>query len=155
MSNFLNIPVQRIHFEPHWRDGPEDEQWWFSPSELTDHEIAFAYVDGPAFEAKDVLGYLGNRLHLENPPYDPRPVTGTDGWWRFEDDLLTLSQQVQGLIIIVDNAASLFADRTSWVFDLIEVFVASMPHWARQGRLAHLFFVMQRNDRLKAVYSPT
>jgi len=52
----------------------------------------------------------------------------------------------------VDNAAGLFADRTSWVFELLEVFVANCPTWARHDKLSHLFFMMQPDEQLTAFF---
>ncbi len=139
----------RIHFR---RSEPDDDAAeYVVPARLAEQGIRFAYVLADAVDECEALNSLWRQLGTENPPYDPHPPAGMKGWYRFMDDLETLSQHAAGLIIVVDGAANLFADPSSWGFELITVWVLQLPRWQRQ--LATLWRQMSAFDPLRTFRS--
>lgn len=149
----LNHPAPvggRVHFR---RSEPEDEpSEYVSPMKLAQDGIAFAYVDGSKLSEEEALNSLGIQLRTENPPYEPHPPLGMKGWYRFMDDLETLSERAGGLVIIVDNAAPLFANAASWVFELITIWVHQLAGWQRRRLPCHLVFQMEPDPSVQSTY---
>lgn len=75
------------------------------------------------------------------------------GWYRFMDDLETLSQREAGMVIIVDKAGGLFADTRSWVFELTTVWVLQLPGWQQRNRPCHLIFQMDCDSAVATIYN--
>ncbi len=143
----------RIHFR---RSAPDDDpDVWLFPARLAEQGIRFAYIPADAVDEYEALNSLGRQLGTENPPYDPDPPAGTKGWYRFMDDLETVSQRDAGLVIIIDDAASLFANPASWVFELITVWVLQLPGWQRRKLPCHLVFQMVADPNVQAIYGRT
>jgi hypothetical protein len=71
------------------------------------------------------------------------------------DDLETLGDRAAGMVIVVDNAAPLFADPSSWVFELITVWVLQLKRWQRREVPCHLAFQMDTDPAVASVYGST
>jgi hypothetical protein len=140
----------RIHFR--FAEPIDVAARYVGPAKLAKQGIACAYLDAKMSET-EALNSLGLQLRTDNPPYDPNPPAGMKGWYRFMDDLETLSQREAGMTIIVDNAARLFAEPRSWAFELIEVWVLQLPGWLQRKRPCHLIFQMDPDPHVEAIYS--
>jgi hypothetical protein len=138
------------HNEPD--DNPAE---YVKPAGLAAQGIAFAYIDGSSVNEAEALNSLGHQLQTDNPPYDPHPSRGMKGWYRFMDDLETLGEREAGMVIVVDNAAQLFADPTSWVFELVTVWVLQLKRWQQRGVPCHLAFQMDTDPAVALIYGPT
>ena len=112
---FLDHPAPvggRIHFRHN--DVDDDPATYVTRATLAEKRIAFAYVDAATSSEYEALNSLGQQLSTDHPPYVPNPPAGMKGWYRFMDDLETMSAREAGMVIVVDNATHLFADTTSW-----------------------------------------
>ena len=150
---FLDNPAAvggRIHFR--YRQDDDDPTLFVTPATLATKEITWAYVNGTEVDEYEALNSLGSQLRTDNPPYDPAPAQGMNGWYRFMDDLETLSEKRGGLVIIIDDAADLFADPQSWAFNLIEIWVQQLPGWQRRKLPCHLAFQMEADPCIGALY---
>ena len=135
------------------RNEPDDDPAaYVTPARLVARGIAFAYIDGGSLDEAAALSSLGCQLRTDNPPYDPHPSTGMNGWYRFMDDLETMSERVPGMVIVIDNAAPLFADPASWVFELITVWVLQLKGWQRRAAPCHLAFQMEPDAAVASIY---
>jgi hypothetical protein len=133
----------------------DDPAEYVTPARLAAQGITFAYIDGSSVNEAEALNSLGRQLRTDNPPYDPHPAQGMKGWYRFMDDLETLGEREAGMVIVVDNAAPLFAKPGSWVFELITVWVLQLKRWQRRGVPCHLAFQMDTNPAVAAIYGTT
>lgn len=133
-------------------DPDDDPAEYVTPNRLASLGIMFAYVDGSRLNDGEALNSLGRQLKTDHPPYDPRPAKGMNGWYRLMDDLETLAEREAGMVIVVDNAAQLFADPASWVFELITVWVRQLPRWQRRGLPCYLAFQMDKNPAVASLY---
>jgi hypothetical protein len=141
---------RRIHFR---RAGREDDPAnYVLPEKLAEQGIACAYLNAANVSEYHALNSLGLQLRTDHPPYDPNPPAGMKGWYRFMDDLETLSQREAGMVIIVDWAAGLFADPQSWIFELITVWVLQLPGWQERNLPCHLIFQMESDPAVEAIY---
>ena len=139
----------RIHF----RSGASgDPASYVGPEKLAERGIACAYLHGAGLSEYEALNSLGAQLRTDHPPYDPHPPAGALGWYRFMDDLETMSQREAGMVIIVDRAAKLFADPASWVFELITIWVLQLPGWQKRNRPCHLIFQMDHDPAVETIY---
>jgi hypothetical protein len=82
------------------------------------------------------------------------PPAGMKGWYRFMDDLETISEHEADMVIIIDNAMGLFIDPKSWAFELITVWVLQLPGWQRRRLPCHLSFQMDPDPAVEAIYGP-
>ncbi|KAB7648156.1 hypothetical protein [Polymorphobacter fuscus] len=135
------------HTEP--GDNPAE---YVTPATLASQDIIFAYLDGSTANELEALNSLGVQLKTDHPPYDPHPSKGIRGWYRLMDDLETLGDRETGMVVVVDNAAPLFADPTSWVFELITIWTLQLARWQRRGAPCHLVFQMDANPAVASVY---
>ncbi|TSB04976.1 hypothetical protein [Sphingorhabdus contaminans] len=141
----------RVHFRRAASD--DDPADYVGPETLAERGIVWAYLDATKVNEYEALNSLGRQLRTDNPPYEPHPPTGILGWYRFMDDLETLSQRESGMVIVVNNAANLFTDPRSWVFELITVWVLQLPGWQKRNHPCHLIFQMEQDPSVEAIYS--
>lgn len=117
-------------------------------SALKKNGIVCAYVDyAPGANAISLANCIANILALDHQPYGPQP------WVRFLDDLITKSVQLNGLVIVVDNADILMETIRNDVFDLIEAFLIQFHHWFEKKKPCHLCFQMERNPLIGQIFS--
>lgn len=112
----------------------DDPAEYVTPTILASQGIKFAYIDASKVTEVEALNSLGRQLQTDHPPYDPHPQKGMKGWYRFMDDLETLADREAGMVIVVDNAAPLFADPASWGFELITVWVLQLARCSPEAR---------------------
>ena len=141
----------RIHFRR--KEDDDDPKAYVTPATLAAKGIAFAYLDAANINEYEALNSLGKQLATDNPPYDPNPLRGMKGWYRFMDDLETIAEREAGMVIIINNAADLFANAGSWAFELITIWVLQLPGWQRRKLPCHLAFQMDADPAVKALYS--
>ncbi len=131
----------------------DDPAEYVTPARLASQGIMFAYIDGSGVNEAEAVNSLGVQLKTDHPPYDPHPSNGINGWYRFMDDLITIGDREAGMVIVVDNAAPLFADPTSWVFELITVWVIQLRRWQQRGAPCHLAFQMDADPAVTSIYA--
>jgi hypothetical protein len=140
----------RVHFR---RTKPDDDPTQYvSRARLMEQGIACAYVQARAVTETEALNSLGSQLGTDHPPYDPHASVGMLGWYRFMDDLETLSEREGGMVIVIDDAGDLFANPASWAFELITVWVLQLPAWQRRKLPCHLVFQMDPDPAVAATY---
>ena len=68
------------------------------------------------------------------------------------DDMVSLSNTLPGLVLIVDRAWEVFdADRVT-AFGFVEGFLSQLHHWLDRGRPCHLCFQMSPNEDVKKYF---
>ena len=142
----------RIHFRHAQPD--DDPTQYVSPDTLAEANIALAYLDASVNRETEALNSLGVQLDTQHRPYDPKPPAGMMGWYRFMDDLCDLSEERGGMVIVVDNAGELFAEPTSWAFELITIWVLQLPGWQARRLPCHLVFQMSADVAVAELYGP-
>jgi hypothetical protein len=140
----------RIHFRHAEPD--DDPAKYISPDLLAEMRIGLAYVDAAVSRETEALNSLGVQLDTRHRPYDPNPPAGMKGWYSFMDDLCDLSEDRGGMVIVVDNAGGLFAEPTSWGFELITVWVLQLPGWQARKLPCHLIFQMSTDPAVAEIY---
>jgi hypothetical protein len=136
-----------LHFV---RNSEIDEWLSETAQDLRDQRIICAYID---YEIVHKLGQriadcIGNSLHLEHSPYGLKP------WVPFLDDLITLSREANGVVIIIDNANLFFSSSRNEAFDLIESFLIQFHHWLEKKKPCHLCFQLEENPLIRQVFEP-
>ena len=116
---------------------------------MKDLKITCTYIDYIAMRGSNVgvANYIGRVLELENAPYYP-----VEHWVAFLDDLISLSDEIQGLVIVIDNAHQFFAEARNEAFDLIESFLIQFHHWLEKRKPCHLCFQMEPNALIRRVF---
>lgn len=87
-------------------------------------------------ESATIATPLAISLGLEHAPYGNRP------WVQFLDDLITLAYRCDGLVIVVDRADLLLAEKNDEMFNCVEAFLVQFHHWNDQKKPCHLCFQM-------------
>jgi len=96
----------------------------------------------------DIGDHIARVLKLDNPPYG----RAANPWVPFLDDLITLSDRVDGLALAIDNAHILFAQARNDAFDLIESFLIQFHHWFEKKKPCHLCFQMEENKLVREAF---
>ena len=113
--------------------------------------INISYVDwSKAFNnTNSLFNEIAKTIPHSNYPYGPNA--------RIElmDDLIGLSTTESGLLLLIDNADSLFEGGGKDVFDLIELFLIQFRKWYDQGKPCHLCFQMERSQLLADMLKKT
>src|SRR5262245_31587961 len=101
-----------VHFV---RNDEVDDSFPRQVQDLRDLKITCAYIDYVAVRRSNqwIANDIGRLLELDHAPY---PV---EHWVAFLDDLITLSDKVAGLVIVIDNADQFFTEARNEAFDLI------------------------------------
>jgi hypothetical protein len=102
--------------------------------------------------ANAVINAIAQQLKLEHAPYAPREPGQIEEWVPFLDDLIGLSDRVNGILIIVDNADVWLSTDKKTLFKLMEAFQIQLHHWQEKKRPCHLFFQMEKNDLVRRIF---
>ncbi|MET3109528.1 hypothetical protein AAKU58_004385 [Oxalobacteraceae bacterium GrIS 1.18] len=126
----------------------EDQYLNFLASELESSAMTCAYVNYSDVDEKKegLIRSIAGKLQLQNYPY------GSNALASFWDDLITLSSQSNGLVIVVDRADLLLEKNQNEFFDLIESFLLQFHHWYDQKKPCYLCFQMDKNDSIRRVF---
>ena len=127
--------------------------------ELRSAGIQLAYVDYLELAASRRMAHamtnaIAQQLKLEHAPYRPREPGKIEEWVPFLDDLITLSDCVNGISIIIDNADVWLSTDKKTLFKLIEAFQIQLHHWQEKKKPCHLFFQMEKNDLVRRIFRP-
>lgn len=105
------------------------------------------YLDGGS-ESTTIAHPLATSLGLEHVPYgNARP------WVQFLDDLITLAYRYDGLVIVVDRADLLLAEKSDELFECVEAFLVQFHHWNEQKKPCHLCFQMVEDDYVTNLFT--
>jgi len=103
-----------------------------------------------------IANAIAKVLKLPHAPYRlPTSPKQIDVWVPFLDDMITLSQQKDGIVIVVDNAGALLAEDCRTMFKLIEAFLIPFQNWLEQNKPCHLCFQMEYSDIVRTIFSQT
>jgi hypothetical protein len=126
-------------------------------SEFLEAQVAAARRAGVKFaywnylhggrESATIANPLAISLGLEHAPYGDRP------WVQFLDDLITLAYRIDGLVIVVDRADLLLAEKSDEMFDCVEAFLVQLHHWNEQKKPCHLCFQMAEDDDVTNLFT--
>jgi len=98
---------------------------------------------------RDICDAVAIAIGAEHAPYG-----GSGEWFKLLDDLITLSGELPGLVIVMDNADELLVANRSMLFDFHEAFLIQFHHWLEKGRPCHLYFQMAGNQFVREVFDP-
>ena len=96
-----------------------------------------------------ITDHIARTLKLDNPPYGGAPSP----WIPFLDDLITLSDRVDGMALVVDNAHVFLREDQNNFFDFIESFLMQLHHWFEKQKPCHLCFQVERNDLVRQAFA--
>ncbi|MHB8816431.1 MAG: hypothetical protein ACYDAE_24640 [Steroidobacteraceae bacterium] len=97
-----------------------------------------------------IANAIARALNLQHAPYPP-PTSPFQPqvWVPFLDDLIALSEQEKGgIVIFVDSADVFLAQNRREMFRLIEAFLIQVDEWMEKRKPCHLCFQMEPNDSL-------
>jgi hypothetical protein len=136
-----------LHFV---RNDEVDESLREIRQEVRNKGIVCGYVDyeREKLEQRHLANCFGSLLRSDHIPYGPLP------WVEFLDDLIFLSKRVNGVVLVLDNADSLFGAARNDAFDMIEAFLIQFHHWFEKTKPCHLCFQLDKNDLIKQVFRP-
>jgi hypothetical protein len=116
------------------------------PSEILEEQIEAARKIGVKFaywnylqggrNSTTIASPLGLAIGLVHPSY------GKLAWVQFLDDLITLAYRYNGLVIVIDRADLLLAEKSDEMFECVEAFMVQFHHWYDQKKPCHLCFQM-------------
>ena len=145
-----SVPTGRsVHFID---EEPAAEDLRALADELRVKQIHVVYLDCARFvdrnwEIPNVIGYTAGTDH---PPYDEE---NEPNWVRWSDDLLSLGNHSEGLVVILDNASLLFNADRKFTTNLLENFLHAQRSWFEREAPYHLCFQMAPCPAVKAVFS--
>jgi hypothetical protein len=134
----------------HFVDDTEVEEFLEeSLAKLKTSEMRIVYINYKEIfrEKKTLIDELGVRASLLNAPYKHNQ------WASFIDDLITASQMLKGLVIIINSADLLFRENRREATDIIEAFLVPLHHWLVKAKPYHLCFQMSDNFELQRITS--
>ncbi len=97
-------------------------------------------------ESTTIADPLATALQLEHAPYG-------NPWVQFLDDLITLAYRYDGLVIVIDRADLLMAERRDDMFECLEAFLHQFHHWYDQKKPCHLCFQLVEDDLVRELFS--
>jgi hypothetical protein len=102
---------------------------------------------------KHIVNHIADLLGLANAPYRIPSLPGEiDVWVPFADDLITLSESMSGIVIVIDFADLLLAKDSRVFFALIQTFLSQVHHWQKRMKPCHLCFQMEKNDWVRRIF---
>lgn len=126
-----------------------DEELRDLKSQLDAASIRCAYVDCSKLvaEPEGTCDAVAEAVGAEHVPY------GEAGHWvKLFDDLISLSVEISGLVIVMDHADKLFNVNRSQLFELIEAFLIQFHHWLGKKKPCHLCFQMSPHPLINEVF---
>jgi hypothetical protein len=116
--------------------------------ELDAAGIRCAYIDCSALASNPTAtcNAVGAAVGGEHAPYS------SGDWVRLLDDMISLSVELPGLVIVLDHADELLAADRSQIFDLIEAFLIQFHHWFARKKPCHLCFQISRHSLVGEVF---
>ncbi|HUD51873.1 hypothetical protein [Parvibaculum sp.] len=149
--SLMRMSSHCVHFI--YADHLDDEDIW-PAAEWKRKGVRLAYVDYRHLNADDrqrMPDIIGRELRLENVPYgeEARSTKRISPWIPFMDDLITLSRNAGGLIMVIDHAEEMLAERSRTMFELIEAFLIQSHHWFERQKPCHLCFQMEESRLVK------
>lgn len=117
--------------------------------ELSKTNIRWAYIDAAdlLIDPERICDLVAAAIQAEHAPYDE-----PGQWVRFLDDMITLSSELPGLVIVVDHANQLFNRDRGKIFELIEAFLIQFHHWLKKAKPCHLCFQMSDHALVSEVF---
>lgn len=118
--------------------------------ELDTARIRCAYVDARTLIASPecTCDSIAAAIGAAHVPYGER-----GHWVKLLDDMITLSCELRGLVIVLDHADELFAIDRSQIFSLSESFLIQFHHWLRKDKPCHLCFQMSPHPLVGQVFA--
>jgi hypothetical protein len=107
-----------------------------------------AYIEAP-WKIPDEVGYQAG---TEFPPYSEEQDVH---WVRFWDDLVSLGQRTQtGIVIVLDNAQSLWENNRRFVTTFVENFLHGLRPWIKRDLPYHLCIQLEQCELVAELLKP-
>jgi hypothetical protein len=113
--------------------------------------IACAYLDYLQTRggSEHIGDHIARVLELYHPPYGG----AHNPWVPFLDDLIALSTEVNGMVLIIDNSDVFLKEKPRDLFDLIESFLLQFHHWFEKRKPCHLCLQMEKNEIIRLTFA--
>lgn len=118
--------------------------------ELVAANIRWAYIDAAELliEPEKTCDVVAAAIQAEHAPYDE-----AGHWVKLLDDMITLSSELPGLVIVVDHADQLLSKDRVKIFELIEAFLIQFHHWFKKAKPCHLCFQMSDHTLVSELFN--
>ena len=115
---------------------------------LDESHVRCAYVDCEKLvpNPRETCNAVGRAMRGEHGPYAP------EDWFRLLDDMISLSVELPGLVIVLDHADQLLAVDRSQIFGLIEAFLIQFHHWLSKKKPCHLCLQMSPHPLVRDTF---
>lgn len=141
-----------VHFvEAHEVDKDREDMGELK-ADLEAAQIRCAYVDCRTLLAdpEDTCEAVAVAVGAEHVPH------GEKGHWvKLWDDMISLSAELPGLVIVMDHADQLFNVDRSQMFNLTEAFLIQFHHWLEKKKPCHLCFQMSPHPLVAQIFDAT
>ena len=120
--------------------------------QLRQRGFLIAYIDCADYLEKpwDLLNQIGLQFDLTNRPYDGTKRIGLIRWL---DDMIGLSRDCPGAVIVLDNAYTLWDAHRKILTDLIEVFLLQIDNWSEKNKPCQLCLQMSPSTLVKTMFA--
>ena len=148
-SDIVRSTSACVHFvEAHEVDKDQEEMRELK-SEMDAARIRYIYVDCRSLlaDSASTCDVVSLAMGGEHVPY------GEKGHWvKLLDDMISLSAELTGLVIVIDHADQLFDVDRSQIFNLTESFLIQFHHWLKKNKPCHLCFQMSPHPLVAEVF---
>jgi hypothetical protein len=115
---------------------------------LYDIGLRIGYVDyRKAQNSFEIVSVLANEIGLQHLPFNRRFFL-----LQFLDDMMGLSEQAAGVLILIDHANDWFLRSPREAFDFIETFLTQADSWLERKKPCHLLLQIEADDRVAVAF---
>jgi hypothetical protein len=117
--------------------------------ELYAARIRYVYVDCRTLivDSERTCDAVSLAMGGEHVPYGEK-----GSWVELLDDMISLSVELPGLVIVIDHADQIFNVDRSQIFSLTESFLIQFHHWLKKSKPCHLCFQMSPHPLVEEVF---
>jgi len=117
--------------------------------QLKKDSVLVAYVD-----ARDLLGGVSQFCRVVGAAIGAHRAIKCmeESYVLLFDEMVSLSNSLPGLVLIVDRAWEVFDADQITAFGFVEGFLSQLHHWLGRGRPCHLCFQMTPNEDVKKYF---
>lgn len=136
-----------VHFV--FEEGLDDSFMKEITDQLRQTKVSTIYLDGRELEKgiSQMCRAVGLAIGAEHAD-----GCMEDSYVSLFDDMITLSKELAGLVIVIDWASDLFDADRSTVLGFIEAFLAQINHWIEKEKPCHLCFQLSPNEDVRKYF---
>jgi hypothetical protein len=150
-SDITRATSSCLHFVDASEVDPEDRE---SFSEARAGGSVIVYLNCAEFVGRHWLipSEIGRIASMDHHPYHE----GTEAnWVRWLDDLISLAHSRDGLVLVLDNAHTVFVPQLRFFTSMIEAFMIQFHHWSEREKPCHLCFQLSPTPLVHEIAAPS